>query len=461
MKIIPSKRNVYVGEQLVSELKIYTSVNTSPTGGLKEVPYECFYKYSLDADQVSSRENINGKIHVTQVLQRHVLIPQKAGSIVIEPYTSEWTIPQRITSNRRSGNIFDDFFNDPFSDPFDRYRNVPVEITTDPVTINVKPLPENVPEGFTGAVGDFTFKANLSTNNLKVNDALSLVVTISGTGNISLISPPEIDFPPDHDVYEVDRTEKISTSGNRISGNVTYEYPIVVRHAGNFRIAPISFTWFDPSLEKYKTITTDEFRFTVEKGQGPDQSAQVYSQGMLGDDVENIGTDILDINRAIPVFRVIGKTPLTNNLYWFLYGIIVLVFIVLVILLRTWFRQRADIQLLRNKKAAKIARSRLKTADKARRNGDEERFFEEAEKAIWGYLSDKLGIEISSLSRDSVAGILRNAGIKEKLEEDLRRIIDDCEFSRYAPSSEKSDMNELYEDSVRLLRSLEHNIRSK
>lgn len=461
LRVLPSKRSMYVGEQFVSELKVYTSVNTRPTGGLKEVPYEGFYKQALEADQVSSRENIDGKMHVTQVLQRHVLIPQKSGKIVIEPFDSEWTIPRRV-NRQRSGSIFDEFFDDPFNDPFfDRYQDVPVTISTEPVTINVKPLPQGAPEGFTGGVGNLEFSARLSADQVTVNDALSLVVTVRGTGNIALLGAPKIDFPPDHDVYETTRSTNINTSGNRVSGTVTFEYPIVARHAGNFRIAPLRFSWFDPAAETYRTVTTKEFTFNVLKGEGTDTGAQIFMPGARGENVENIGTDILDINRNVPIFRSIGSTPLSHAGYWIIYVVLILLFIGSIIVLRTWFRQRADVRLMRNRKASKMARNRLRQADKARKAGDSETFFEEVEKAIWGYLADKLSIEVSSLSRDRVSEVLQGAGISESLQQELVRIIDDCEFSRYAPSSEKSDMDTLYGEAIRLLHNLDQNIRTK
>lgn len=456
LRVLPSRRSVYLGEQLVSELKVYTRVNTRPTGGLKEVPYEGFYKHSLEPDQNSSRENINGKMHVTQVLQRHVLIPQKTGKLVIEPFESEWTIPQRVSGGPGGGSVFDDFFNDPF---FDRVQDVPVKITTLPVTINVKPLPGNAPTGFSGAVGDFSFSARLSTDKVKVNDALSLVVTIAGTGNISLIGEPKIDFPPDHDIYETTKSVDISTTGNRVSGKVVFEYPLVARHAGNFRIAPVQFAWFDPTTAKYRTVTTEEFYFTVEKGEVTGEGGQIYIPGKRGDRVENIGTDILDIRRDIPVFTTIGASPLNTFAYWLVYMVLFILFVTIAFVLRLYYRRMADVRLLRNRKANKMARTRLRVADKARRTGDAERFFEETEKAIWGYLSDKLSIELSSLSRDKVAEVLENAGVSTEIGTDLTRIIDECEFSRYAPSSEKSDMDTLYGEAVKLLNNLEQNIR--
>jgi hypothetical protein len=455
LRVLPSKTSVYVGEQFVSELKVYTSVNTRPAGGLKEVPYEGFFKHALEADQTSSRENIGGRNHITQVLQRHVLIPQKSGRMVIEPFESEWTVPQRVTT-QRPRSMFDDFFNDPF---FDRVQEVPVKISTRPVTINVKPLPGNAPAGFTGGVGDLNMTARLSSDQVTVNDAISLVVTVSGTGNISLIGAPKISFPPDHDVYETTKSTKINTSGNRVSGSVTFEYPIVVRHAGNFRIAPVSFSWFDPVKEVYRTISTEEFTFTVEKGEGTEQGGQVYLPGVRGDAVQDIGTDILDIKRSVPAFTPVGRSPLGSLSYWMMYMILLLLFLVIAFTLHLHYKRRADMRLVRNRKANKMARNRLRLAEKARKADDAERFFEETEKAIWGYLADKLNIELSLLSRDTVSEVLSGTGVASGLQEEVVRIIEECEFSRYAPSSEKSDMQTLYADAVKLLNNLEQNIR--
>jgi hypothetical protein len=454
LRIFPSKKEVYVGEQLVSELKIYTRVDTRPTGGMKDVPYEGFYKHVLDPDQNSAREVINGEQYITQVLQRHVLIPQKSGKMVIAPYESEWTIPNR-TQRRGSGNTMDDFFNDPF---FNSVRNVPTKILTKPVTLKVKPFPDGAPKGFTGGVGSLKMTARLSAESVEENDALSLIITVSGTGNISLLGAPKVDFPPDHDVYETTRKEKISTSSNRVTGSVTFEYPMVARHAGNFRISPISFTWFDPAIKEYKSLATDEFNFTVLKGEDGDTAGQVYMPGMRAEDVENIGTDILDIQRTSSDLSKIGYTPLSKSWYWIIYLAFLVLFLLSGGLLRIYFRQRADVRLVRNRKANKLAKRRLKTADKARKSSKAELFFEETDKAMWGYLGDKLGLELSSLRRDKVIEILENKSVEEEVSIELFRIMDECEFSRYAPSEEKSDMNSLYNDAIKLINKLEQNI---
>ena len=275
MRVIPSKREVYVGEQFVSGLKVYTRVNTRPASASKDIPYEGFYKKSLDPDANAQRQVIGGQQYISQVIQRHILIPQKTGEVVIEPYESEWMIPQRV-QRRSSRSIFDDFFDDPF---FSGVQEVPSKLATLPVNIRVKPLPGGAPEGFTGGVGKFSMTAGLSAGEIAVNEALSLTVTISGTGNLPLLDVPEVKLPRDHDLYDVTRKVNTGTAGNRINGSVTFEFPIVARHAGNFRIAPVVFSWFDPESEQYRTTSTNEFTFTVLKGEVEDGTGAVYEPG--------------------------------------------------------------------------------------------------------------------------------------------------------------------------------------
>ena len=454
LRVIPSKREVYLGEQLVSGLRVYTRVNTRPASSSRDIPYEGFYKIQLDPDANAQRQTIDGQQYITQVIQRHILIPQKTGEVVIEPYESEWMVPQRV-QRRTPGSMFDDFFNDPF---FDSFQDVPVSLSTPPVTIHVKPLPAGAPQGFTGGVGDFSLNADLSAEKIDVNEALSLKITVSGTGNLPLLGEPEVNLPPDHDLYDVTRTVNTNTSGNRISGSVSFEYPIVARHAGRFRIAPIRFAWFDPSAEQYRSASTREFTFTVLKGEGDPATGNVYVPGTMQESVEDIGTDIRDIIRTPTLFKPLASTLLGKSWFRLLFPLALLIFILAVIYIRILARRNADLKLVRNRKANRYARTRLKKADRFRKNGNLDAFYDEVEKAVWGYLGDKLDIRTSELSRDVIAKELEERDIGEETLKKFLRIMDECEFSRFAPSSEKSDINQLYGDAVSLIKNLENSL---
>lgn len=454
LEVIPSKRDVYVGEQLVSGLKVYTRVNTRPASSSKDIPYEGFYKQSLEPDATAQRQDIDGQQYITQVIQRHILIPQKSGDLIIEPYDSEWMIQQRV-QRRSSNSIFDDFFDDPF---FNSMQEVPVKLSTKPVTIRVKPLPAGAPEGFNGAVGEFSMRATLSSSEIGVNEALSLKVVIQGTGNLPLLGEPKVNLPPDHDLYDVTRSLNINTSGNRITGTVTFEYPIIARHAGRFRIAPVQFAWFDPGTRQYRSTTSDEFTFTVLKGEMDGEQGSVYIPGVMQESVENIGTDIRDISRAPQLFTPVASSLMATRWYRWLYLGVTILAILVSLMIRIVARRNADLTLVRNRQASRLARARLKKAERFRKSGEQDHFYEEVGKAIWGYLADKLDIETSALSRELILNQLKIRGIDEQMRLEFLRILDDSEFSRFAPSSEKSDVNQLFSDSVALIKNLENSL---
>ncbi|MCP4311578.1 MAG: protein BatD [Bacteroidetes bacterium] len=454
LRVMPSKKEVYVGEQFVSALRVYTRINTRPASGTKDLPYEGFYKKSLDPDAKATRQNINGEQYVTQVIQRHILIPQKSGKIVIEPYESEWMVQQRI-QRRSNNNVFDSFFDDPF---FGGVQEIPTKLSTPSVSINVKPLPRGAPAGFTGGVGSFTIKAELSAEELEVNEALSLKITIRGAGNLPLMGEPEVNLPPDHDLYDVSRSLNTSVSENRISGSVTFEYPIVARHAGRFRIAPTQFSWFDPASGEYRSSSTSEFNFTVLKGETESGTGTVFVPGIMQESVEDLGTDIRDISRAVPELTPVAYSLMGQRWYKLLYLATLALAILAVLYIRTVTLRNADLRLVRNRQAKRSARNRFKSADKFRKSGDEDRFYEEIGKAIWGYLADKLGIETSGLSREAVSAELASREVAQDLLEEFTRILEESEFSRFAPSSAKSGTEQLYRDALQLIRNLENRL---
>lgn len=293
-----------------------------------------------------------------------------------------------------------------------------------------------------------------------MNEALSLRITISGTGNLPLLGEPEVNLPPDHDLYDVTRDLLTSTSGNRISGSVTFEYPIVARHAGRFRIAPVQFAWFDPGAGDYRTAQTEEFNFTVLKGEEEDAPrGGVYVPGMLGESVRDLGSDIRDISRETPVFTMVNRTLYGSRWYRVFYPLVLLVALVLILLLNLLARRNADLSLVRNRRAAKAARVRLKRADRLRKSGETDSFYEEIGKAIWGYLSHKLNIETSGLSSEVILEELSKRDVAEDLQRELISILENSEFSRFAPTHEKSDVDTLYSNAARLIRNLEKNLK--
>ena len=455
IRMIPSKRSVFLGEEILVSVKIFTNQRLS----FSEVKYpelEGFWKQETDADQQASREIINGREYLTQVFKRDLLIPQKTGEIQIKPVDATVLIQQRIRSQRRSP--FGDIFNDPF---FDSYENVPVVLTSNPLKIEVKPLPEGAPEGFTGAVGQFALDVTGGREQIKVNEALTLKVNLKGTGNLSLLKIPVLSTPPDIEVFEPKITRSVKHTLNGSGGSVTAEYVIIPRYPGKFRIPPLEFSYFDPVKKSYEKLTSREINILVDADKSTDQASVSGGHnvlpGMMREKVTSLNTDILFIKTNKPDFIKTGS-DFTGRLLFRLFipsGIIL--YILLVILYRKRIRQNSDLAYARTKKARKKAEKRLRAARKWL-DVNNKMIYEEILKVLWDYLSDKLNVPRAGLSRETVENGLAEYSIPADLMEKLWMLMDVCEMEGYASGS-NAEPYSVYTDAEDILYKFEQIIK--
>ena len=449
VKVELDKRNVYRGEQIIATVKIYVSPNVPITSfGEVQLPsYEGFWTQEVDIpDQVSfTREAYNNTIYQVGILKKTILFPQQTGNITIDPFEITCLIRQQI-SNQRS--FFDSFF--------DNYRNVSAKIISEPVNITVKELP-NQPSTFYGGVGNLNFSASMDKTEAKTNDAITLTVNVSGSGNLNLIEAPKIEFPVDFEVYDPKTINKISTSANGVSGSVAFEYLIIPRIAGDYSIQPIKFSSFNPSTGRYKTQSSQDFTLHIEKG-NDEQNATVTS-AYSKEDVRFIGKDIRFIKQNQYKLKAKAESFYGNPLFWLMYLIPLLAFVVLFIVYRKKLRENANLLLVKNKKANKVARMRLKEAENFMKNNKAEEFYEAVLKAFWGYLSDKLSIPVSDLNRDKASATLATRQVEQQVIEEFISTIDTCEFARYAPTKAEDTLSDLYQKSADLMGKLEKQIR--
>jgi hypothetical protein len=453
---IPSKTTVYQGEQFVLSTKIFTqeALNIS---NFKAPGFDGFWRQDLEADNNSRQEKIKGSTYLTQVFKRDLLTAQKPGIVKIEAGDIECMIRKRVSQGRQ--NAFNDpFFNDSF---FDRYENVAQGFKTNSVNITVNPLPSGAPEGFDGAVGSFGLKANIDKDKLKVNDAITLKVHISGSGNLDLLKPLKINFPPDLEVFDPKSVQNIKQSEAGSNGTLDYEYVLIPRHAGFFRISPVVFSWFDPSTAKYKTVKSSEFTFNVEKADGTDDSyitSPVLSgkQTQGGKEVLSLAGDIRFIRLTPPNLIRIGSSVFGTPLYVTAFVIPLLFLLALILLRRESIRRNADMNAVRNRKARKLAQKRLRNASLLL-SSDKNGFYDEILKALWGYLSDKLGINVSDLSREKIGLELQNRNLDSDTLQSLWTLLDNCEMARYT-SDLGGDKQEIYEQAITLISVLQDKI---
>jgi hypothetical protein len=428
-----SKHNVYRGEQIVATVKLYVNPNI-PVQGFDDVnlpTYEGFFTQDMDMPQQVNlqREVYKNKIYQVGVLKKTILIPQQNGKIKIDPFDMSLLVRQRV----KARSFFDDFF--------DNYRTVKAHVESVGVTVNVKDLPA-APASFMGGVGQFNISSDITKTEATTNDAVTLKVKISGNGNIRLVRTPKLDLPSDFEVYDPKTTDNVKSSDNGASGSKTIEYLFQPRFEGDYTIPSIKFTYFDPAQKKYITKATEEYKLHVKKGT-EEQSATVVSS-MRKEDVHLIGKDIHFIHQGAPGLKAKGETFFGSLAFYLIYLISALLFIAIYFIYRKKVRENANIALVKNKKANRVATKRLKAAAGFMKQNNNEAFHEEILKAFWGYLSDKLSIPVADLNRETAIGKLKERNVSDEVINDFEDVVDQCEFARYAPTGGSEARHELY-----------------
>lgn len=445
VRVLLNKDEIFMGEHVLASLKIYSRVDLS---GIQEVRYpdfQSFLKEDIETPPLRTleRENVRGSIYGTGVLQRFLLYPQKTGTITIDPAELTVLLQQKSRSN-------DPFFGDFFSS----FSTVPRMIATMPVEIKVKPLPDGAPDGFKGAVGDFTMGSSLSADTVHVNDALTLRITLKGSGNLKLAAAPDVELPPDIEVYEPETSSDLNVSASGTSGTRTFEYVLIPRYHGNFRIPSLKYVFFDPSSGRYKTLTGGDHSFVVLKGDEEQGSSQVYG-GVSGKNVRFLGRDIRYIDTSKPNLNSLNNILIADNAFLYIFPGLALLFIIMVIIRREQIKRNSDIARVRNRKAAGIAAKRLKKAATCLNESDTEGFYNELLKALWGYLADKFNIPVSELSIDTVNSIMIKNKYSAGISDELQDIIAKCEYSRYSPDTDIATADEIYRKAEEIIKSIE------
>ncbi len=428
-----SKRNAYRGEQIIATVKLYINPNI-PIYNFDEVnlpTYEGFYTQDIEIPQQINftREVFDNKIYQVGILKKTILFPQQNGRLKIDPFSVSILVRQRV----KARSFFDDFF--------DNYRTVKATATSEATTVNVKDLPTE-PANFMGGVGNFNISSEISSENVTTNDAVTLKVKISGNGNIRLVRTPELTLPSDFEVYDPRATDNVTTSDNGATGTKTIEYLFQPRFEGDYTIPAIKFAYFNPSTGQYVTKSTKEYNLHVEKG-AEEQSTTVVSS-LRKEDVRLIGQDIRYIKQGSPALKLKGTTFYGSLSFYLAYLLSAILFIALYLIYRKKARENANIALVRNKKANRVATKRLKAAAGYMKQNNNEAFHDAILKAFWGYLSDKLGIPIADLNRETAVSKLNARNVAEEVIKDFEEVIDQCEFARYAPVGGAEARHDLY-----------------
>ena len=445
-----SKTNVYEQEAFVLTYKIYTRESNLQLNNAKLPDFKGFHSQEIEMTTNArwTPEHYKGRNYYTTVYRQFVLFPQQSGKLFIEPAQFQMTVNKPV----QSADPFDAFFNGG-----NNVIEIKKPITTPKIAINVNPLPAGKPTNFLGGVGEFNISSSINSKELKTNDAITIKLVISGTGNLKLISNPEIKFPDDFEVYDPKVDNQVRLTKEGLTGNKVIEYLAIPRHAGTYKIPGVSFSYFDIRSKSYKTLNTEDYVINVEKGAG--NADQVIANFTNKEDLKVLGEDIRYIKQNEVTFQPKGSFFYGSMSYWLFYIIPALAFILFFIIYRKQAAENANVAKMRTKKANKVAIKRMKLAGKPLSENKKDAFYDEVLKALWGYISDKLNIPVSRLSKDNIEEKLRNHGVSEELIKEFLNALNDCEFARFAPGDENQAMDKVYSSSIEVISKMENSIK--
>jgi hypothetical protein len=429
----PSTETAYVGQQILLDYKLYTTLDVESFNILEESGYQGFFVQDVRRfNGRVMREVINGVQYTTKVLKRIALFPQQTGQLTIEPMNVQLGVVKEGAKRSRS------FFFTPEVRPY--------PAATETVNIEVLPLPAGAPESFTGAVGDYQIRPDLSSKTATTDDALTFILTVRGSGDIKRVEAPALDLPEGFEVYEPKAVEETNLELNAsIEGKKVFEYLLLPKVPGDYEFTP-KFTYFSPDSAKYVTLADQSFSIYVKQGTGQPGRATASLN-----ETEDIGPLMLS-----PGLTQTRAPFLGSALFWGLLAAPLLLFGGLL----GWRRHRArqddiDPSERRMQAARGVAQERLSLAKSHLKAGDSRAFYDEVSKAILGYVGDKLQIPRSSMSKSSLRQRLQELDLDESLIETVMSIVQDCEMALFAGQADAGKMETVYERATQAIAGME------
>ena len=444
------RKSVTVGQQVLVTYKLYTKYDVSGLEASKLPVYQGCWTEEVDVKNIMFEYAMhNNERFRVAVIKKAALFPTKTGTLSVTPF--ELKVPVQIKKKKNGNDIFDDFFNDPF---FGTTETIQYNIKSNALQINVTPLPQQgAPASFNGAVGSFTLNSELDKKDLKTNESATLRVTISSSGNIKLLTPPELKAPGSFEKYEPKVVENIVRSGS-ISGQKIIDYLVIPRAPGDFEIPPMEFSYYNDRERRYVTLKTPLYNLHVEKGEGyVENSGGVTSK----ETVQLLNEDIRYIKSSN--FSMEKRSSSSAIKWWFWTGILLSLICFASVLVFSKRREKlqSDVRLLRFKKAEKMAVKKLELAKEALAKNNVAGFYEETSKALFGYLEDKLSIEKSNFTLDLVLKELNRLEVRAELISKVKELAELCEFARFAPQQAGDKTGtDIYKEAVTLITALEN-----
>lgn len=437
VRIEMSKSRVYEQQTVVCTVKLYTKFPIKDFMPLQQPEYTGFIIEDITPKMAGTPrvESYNGQNYYTAILRKSILYPQKSGTLTIN--SGEFDV---IPVQRR---VYVGL-NSAIAVPVDGDK---LRIKSNSASVQITPLPSPHPAGFTGAVGEFSVKDAISPAQLKTFATARYTVTVTGSGNIKYIKAPTIGFPKEFDTFDPQNDIKTSSDGDDVHGNIIFTYQFIPQQVGEFSITEGEFVYFNPNTGKYETLKIPAHKLSIAKGNGQPSNANADGERMT--DIHPVHSGDMHLSHT--------HTLLLDTLgYWMLIIVPFIAFVSILIYYRKQVKERANVQLMRVKRASKVAQKRLKQAHRHMVAADHTAFYAEVLTALWGYLSDKLGIPVSELNKENIEAELDNYGVNAELRTQLLALLEKCEFAQYAPELPGNDMRTIFDEAAAIMNQLEN-----
>ena len=449
IRAIVDKSKAYLGEQITVTYKIYSKYNQISFSELKFPTFNGYYSEeikSIKNDKLIP-ENYNGSNYYTAELKKTLLFPQKSGKLEVPSLDATCLVREKVQAQ----SIFDQFFGG-------SYKDAEVKVRSKSLQLEILPHPASgKPADFNGAVGNFSIAAKTDKTTLKAGDAVNYKITLSGKGNLKLLENLPIQFPTEFEVYDPQVTDEISVTDAGMSGKRMFEYLMIPRAGGSYALGPFTFSYFDPIRKTYQTTTIPKIVLEVEKTNG---EQVVVNRGGSQTSVKKLASDIRFIHTGDAELE-----PIQNNHFFGsagFYSLLSLPPLALIVLL--FMRMRSaertnNLGAYKKKEAGSMAQKRLKKANELLVLNNKIAYYEEVYKALNGYLSDKLQMPVAELSKEAIKTKLDSHKVPEPLIAELLKIIDSCEFARYAPGG-TSEMEDIYSETIHTLNKIDQQLKA-
>lgn len=462
IKVDVDRQQVKVGEQITAIYKLYARIPMQVA--ISKLPsLNGFWTqdFEIPKQQKPTEEIVEGKRYQMFILKKSALFPQQSGTLTLDVAEAQGTAQIATQVQRRSPfddpffqrafggfNLNDPFFTDHFVDV--DYRQVPVNVKSSPVKITVTDVPEAAkPADYTGAVGNFTATASIDRSKLTTDDVATLTLRIRGSGNLKLFDAPKLQLPNGLDSYDPNIVDTITGRTTTISGEKIITYSIAPRKPGDYQIPPVSLSYYDPSSGSYKTAATQGFSLQVTAGRGLSASAgSSKGKGGAGGDIQ----DGLLLSAPSPM--------VSSPVYWSLYAMPLLALALVGVYRRREDEQQNNTAQHRLKTANKVAQKRLSLAGQKLQQGDSRGFYDEVSRAIWLYLSDKLGIPLSGLSKQAALAAIASRGVPSTVQQQIEKVLNECELALYAPAGSGQQMQQSFSEAASIITGLERTLRA-